>query len=73
LMGYFCQRPSDREPGLHVVLVSLPYLPPVQRHPALLERVIPKIERPVWTGPVMEPAEVLQPIISPLPGGLPLR
>lgn len=71
LMGYFCQRPSDQEPGLHVVLVRLPYLPPVQRHPALLERVIPKIERPVWTGPAMEPAEVLQPIISPLPGGHP--
>ena len=49
-MGYFCQRPSDREPGLHVVLVRLPYSPPVQRHPALIERVIPKIERPRLDG-----------------------
>jgi hypothetical protein len=73
LMGYFCQRPSDREPGLHVVLVSLPYLPPVQRHPALIDRVIPKIERPGWMGPAVERAEVLQPIISPLPGNIPLR
>jgi hypothetical protein len=38
-----------------------------------MERVIPKIERPVWTGPVMESAEVLQPVISPLPGGIPLN
>src|SRR3954451_807373 len=42
LSGYFCQRPSDHEPGLHVVPVRLPYSPPVQRYPALIERVIPQ-------------------------------
>jgi hypothetical protein len=35
--------------------------------------VIPKIERPGWMGPAVERAEVLQPIISPLPGNIPLR
>jgi hypothetical protein len=43
----FCRRPSDQGPGLHEVLVRLPYLPPVQRHAALIERVIPRIERTV--------------------------
>jgi hypothetical protein len=73
LMGYFCQRPADHEPGLHIVPVRLPYSPPVARHPALIERVIPKIERPGWNGPVVEPAEVLQPIISPLSRTVPLH
>jgi type IV secretory pathway TraG/TraD family ATPase VirD4 len=66
LMGYFCQRPSDREPGLHVVLVRLPYSPPVQRHPALIERVIPKIDRSLWMAPEAGPEQVFQPVISPL-------
>jgi type IV secretory pathway TraG/TraD family ATPase VirD4 len=45
LTGYFCQRPSDGETGLHVVKIRLPYQPPVQRHSALIERVIPAWER----------------------------
>jgi len=36
---------SDGETGLHVVKIRLPYQPPVQRHPALIERVIPAWER----------------------------
>jgi type IV secretory pathway TraG/TraD family ATPase VirD4 len=51
LTGYFCQRPCDGETGLHVVKVKLPYQPPVRRHPALIERVIPAWER----GPEKEP------------------
>ncbi len=65
LMGYFCQRPGDDEPGLHVVLVRLPYLAPIARHPALIERVIPKMGRPLWAAQDNE-APVVQPVISPL-------
>jgi type IV secretory pathway TraG/TraD family ATPase VirD4 len=65
LMGYFCQRPSDQEPGLHVVLVRLPYYEPIQRHPALIERVIPRVERPMWIASDLEPP-VLEPLIAPL-------
>jgi hypothetical protein len=49
---------------LHVVLVRLPYLPPIQRHPALIERLIPRVERPAWASAVE--SELLQPIIAPL-------
>jgi type IV secretory pathway TraG/TraD family ATPase VirD4 len=65
LMGYFCQRPSDQDPGLHVVLVRLPYYAPIQRRPALLERVIPRVERPVWLAQDAEPP-VLEPLVAPL-------
>ncbi len=70
LMGYFCQRPTDDEPGLHVVPVSLPYFPPVERHPALVERVIPPMERtphePDWTEDVEPAPSQAKPVIQPL-------
>jgi hypothetical protein len=66
LTGYFCQRPADDEIGLHVVPVRLPYRAPLNQHPALIERVIPPVERP----PLFLEAEVeaapMQPLIAPL-------
>jgi type IV secretory pathway TraG/TraD family ATPase VirD4 len=50
LTGYFCQRPCDGETGLHVVKVRLPFQPPANRHPALIERVIPNWERRPFDG-----------------------
>src|SRR5271165_1167783 len=67
LMGYFCQRPVDEEPGLHVVLVRLPYLGKLERHPGNIERVIPRLDRALWTAEDTEREADLQPVIMPVP------
>ncbi|MGA7416022.1 MAG: type IV secretion system DNA-binding domain-containing protein, partial [Bryobacteraceae bacterium] len=68
LMGYFCQRPVDQEPGLHVVLVRLPYLGNVERHPGNVERVIPRLDRQLWTAADTErEANNLQQLVPPVP------
>jgi type IV secretory pathway TraG/TraD family ATPase VirD4 len=72
LTGYFCQRPADQETGLHVVPVRLPYFAPIHRHPALVERVIPPIDRPISYVATEVEAAPLQPLIPSFPGFDPL-
>lgn len=47
LHGYFLQRPTDDEVGLHVVRIQMPYQTPIHHTQGLVERIIPKQdERP---------------------------
>ena len=69
LMGYLCQRPVDGEPGLHVVPVRLPFLDQYKLHPGNVERVIPRLDRKLWTAAdtEREANNLLETLVPPVP------